>query len=240
MKINTPQGGSSFGIPQDMKDAAEKRRQAQEKREAEQPRQEGFADTGFGENMDDDDEGPRTIDDAVAELEKKDEEKKPTDVLLGPIEALKELGIEPTEEDFHQFIFRGYLEKTIPMFKMPMSEKYFTAKVKTLTAEEMDMVDELSTAELEKTQMSRDGHNIRRSMWIMSFAILELQGKPIVAKPIMLEDKTPDYVAMAKERRKVLAKLSPYVIDSIINKHAQFSTAINMMVFHPEKTIVKK
>jgi len=154
-----------------------------------------------------------------------------------PEAVLKRLGIEPTEEDYHSLLFRGFVEKKVDIAQVPGGKK-FSAKLKTLTAEEVEWVDEFLAEDIERTKMTNSGLDFRRAGWTMSFAILELNDRPIAKNVIV--DGTVDHKKTAEERRKVIAKLSPYVIDKIIRIHAEMSAAFNVIITEPTGEFVKK
>ena len=147
-----------------------------------------------------------------------------------PKEMLAEVGVELNEDDFHNLVFRGYIEKDIEVVKNPISGKPLTATVKTLTAEEVDLVDELLVEELETTKMSNAGMETRRSVWIGAMAVTKLMGRPLVKKPPVDENGDVDIKAFTKAKKSVLIKLAPFVVDKIIQKHATIVTSYNLIL----------
>jgi len=157
-----------------------------------------------------------------------------------PSELFKDLGIKFTQEDFQSFLFRGYVEKDIVIVKNPVDEKNsFVATFRTLTGGDHDMIDELLAKELYDTPLQRDAVATRRSMWNMAFAIHKLKGKPIV-KPVFKKDKSGeetskvDKAATAKAKRKVLALLSPQLLDKTARIYSKLSVALTRIVEDPE------
>ena len=231
MKINTPNGPrGSFGMPEEMKEAMEKRKMQQEERGNEGGVREIEDNMGFDAPS----QPSKTPDNPEEEDEK---EELATD--HGPRETLKELGIEPTEKDFHDLIFRGYLEKTIEIATIPGTETKFTAKLKSLVSDEIDAIDELIGEDLDRRRITREGLDIRKSMWTLAFAVLELSGRP-TAKTVLDKEGKPDKLETAKARRKVLASLNPFIVDQLIRKHAQMVTSYNAILLNPKSPVVKK
>lgn len=232
MKVNTSGSApiGSFGIPQEIKDLMAKKHGLPPSNMTDKSDDNNITNNkitdGFTEN----------VEQQIKEYEKAEENQtQQEDSLQGPLEALKSIGIAPSDDDFHSLIFLGSVQKTINIFSIPFTEKQFTAKMKTLTAHEIDLVDELLMAELDKTSITRDGALIRKNMWILSFAILELQGKPLCPKKKDIEEKE-----VATLSRKTLSALSPYILDLLLQKHAIFSTSFNLLLSDPQGKIVKK
>lgn len=215
MKIGAPKG--SFGIPQELKEAHEKKRaEAEARSEAPPAKQEDWP---MEENQA-----------AVEQGEEVQEENSPLDVLKG-------IGIELSEKDFTDFIFRGSISKTVPIVANPLGGGQLTAKLKTITTGEMDLVDELLAEDIDRGNITRDGVEIRKSLWILSFAITELNDRPI-AKPILDKDKVFLPKETARERRKVLSELNPVVVNKMINIHGTFVSCLNAMIMD-DKSVKK-
>lgn len=158
-----------------------------------------------------------------------------------PIERLKELGIEPVEDDFHSLIFRGYIEKEVEVIKNPMTGKPLTAVLRALTSEEVDAVDELLVEQIESTKMSNEGLEIRRSVWLMSIAVRKLAGKPLVKKSPVDENGVVDIKAEARARRAVLIKLNPFLLSRMIQIHSVMVSAFNELLSgHGSEDFLKK
>lgn len=139
----------SFGIPPEMKEAAEKHKTKAEPKQ--RPPQE---------------ELKQETPDAPSES-KDVKVKTPLDVLQG-------MGADFTEEDFSRLIFKGNYETTIDVIKGRL-----TAKFRTLSTREHDEIDEIITTELKDTPMTEDGLRSRTSLLIISYGVTELQGKPL-------------------------------------------------------------
>jgi hypothetical protein len=101
----------------------------------------------------------------------------------------------------------------------------------------MDLVDELLSEDIERGQLTRDGVEIRKSLWILSFAVIELNDRPI-AKPVLDKDKAFLPKETARERRKVLSELNPLVVNKMINIHGTFVSCLNSMIMD-DKSVKK-
>lgn len=158
-----------------------------------------------------------------------------------PLKTLREMGIEPSEEDFHNLIFRGYIEKEVEIVKNPVSKKPLTARLKALTAEEVDLVDELLIEELDGTRMSNEGLEARRSVWLMSVAVQKLSGRDLVKSPPLDQQGKTDAKALAKAKRAILVKLNPYIMSRLVQKHAALVSCFNALLNEDvEGDILKK
>lgn len=219
MKVPTNAPRSSFGIPKEATEQIDNLRQ--QKESADKIRQEVSEPPAKNEEW------------PMAEAVEVEEEVS----TVTPEAILKRIGIEPTEDDYHSLLFRGFVEKVVPVAQIPGGRK-LSAKIKTLTAEEVEWVDEFLARDIESTKMTNSGLDFRRAGWTMAFAILELEGRPI-AKNVLV-DGVVDHKKTAEERRKVIAKLSPYVIDKIIRIHAEMSAAFNVIITEPTGDLVKK
>jgi hypothetical protein len=206
MKINTQNRGS-FGIPPEMQEAMERSKKAEEKpREPEAPL-------------------PPLPDAEVA----KDNEEFVKEI--SATSRLKEIGVVVDDKDFDTLLFKGYIEKDISVV-----EGKITPSFKTLITEEYDTIDELLAEELAAVSMTRDGADVRKTMWGMAMAVTKINGKPTV-KAIMKEGNEVDLKATAKARRKVLSQMSPFVIDEMTRKFAVFTAAIRSMVNNPKELL---
>lgn len=146
-----------------------------------------------------------------------------------PSEVLKSLGVEFTNDSFQHLLFKGFFESEIEVIK-----GRFKATVRTLTGAEYDEVDELLAAEVKNTDMTNDGFQARRAMWVLSYGVTHLTGK-LLAKTVATKDKKIDTMATAKERRKVLSQLAPALTNQLIQKHGAMTMAINTIVAEPDK-----
>ena len=158
---------------------------------------------------------------------------------VSPESLLKAIGLTPSEDDFHSLLFRGFIEKTVDICKNPVAKKAMTAKLRSLTAEEMDFVDELVAEDLASLQVTNVGIEQRRSLWVMALAVREIEGRTL-CRPIYHEGtKDINGKEMARERRKVLSRLNPILIDEMIRKHAIMVNAYNAILFDKEGETLK-
>ena len=227
MKV-TPQQGAprgSFGIPPEMKEAMADARTEREQRDKkaapevdEAPARETEEDWPLAEA------GPDAVTDKTA--------KK-----VDPIASLAEIGVTVTDDDFHNLVFKGYIEKTVEV--LSHGSMKLSATLKTLTTEELDIVDELVAEDLETIKMTNNGADTRRSMWTMSIAVTKLQGKPVAAVEVGQKGEV-DLKKMARAKREVLKRLNPAVIDKMISAHVRITTCYNLMVNEPGSATLKK
>lgn len=223
MRLNNPQGmKGSFGMPAEAQEAVKKVEEAKAKPPQEEKQ-----------------EPAKIVEDWPLPEETElptDETSKQTD----PMAILKRLGVEATEEDFHNMIFRGYIEKVVPIQTNPLNkESTLEAKLRLLTAEEAELVDELVAEELDNVKMTNTGLDARRASWILAFAVQELFGRPIV-RPVMKGNNEVDLKETAKLRRKVLLKMNASVLNRISWIHAQLFTAFDQIQREANSDFLKK
>lgn len=213
MKLGqTAQG--SFGIPPQMQEALNRQQQQQSKKAQEEASERVEAEAQIEEDV---------------ETSKEEEaEVKP----LNPVEMLTKIGVDFNDKDLHQLLFKGFIEKDVPVVK-----NVLTATFKTLTGDEYDAVDELVADDIKNVPMTGDGYQTRRAMWIISLGVTKLQGKP-VCKPVMGQDGvTIDIRETAKARRKVLGALAPSVSNQLIQKHGALTVAMDLITANPESVL---
>lgn len=159
-----------------------------------------------------------------------------------PIEILRDMGIEPQEEDFHDLIFRGYIEKEVEILKNPVTKKPFKVEIKALTAEEVDMVDELLMEEVGGMRITTEGMEARRSTWILSVAIQKISGRNIVKEANHSDEKgVVNKKSLAKAKRSVILKLNPFILSKIVSAHANMVASYNSILNEDtEDDILKK
>jgi hypothetical protein len=215
VRLSETKGRGSFGIPEELRVASEKQKTRakvssevfEEAEESAQPEQ----------------------------TEEKKEESKKEESAKNPEESaqdiLEGLGASFSEEDFQRLIFKGYYEAEVPIVKDRLK-----AKIRTLTSNEYDEVDEIIAGEIKDIDMTNDGMRARQSMWIISFSVVELNGKPL-CKPIKAADGSLDLKAMATERRKAFKAMAPAVVNILIQKQAAITIAINMITANPGENL---
>ena len=243
MKVSKPTGQGSFGIPPHLKEeherAMKKKEEEQKKREVPKP-EAGiptpdapgpvFEDTGFAED-------PNPM--PKAEADPVPEEAPAEDKAVDPLTALEEVGIELEDEDFQKLLFKGFIEKEVAVVPPIRGSQPLNANFKLLTGNEYDLVDELLGEELKSVNMTNEGFQTRKSMWILSLGITKLMGKP-VCQPIMTEDKKVDPKKTARKKRQVLGLLAPSVITKMMAIHGTFTVSANAIVADPEADYLKK
>lgn len=212
--------GGSMGIPQEMRDAMEQQ-QAQKNARARR------------ENGEPPVDNIKEVDSTHPDLETKSEESTDTKEAphkeVGAKQIFKRLGIELGEEDIQKIIFKGYVEKEVSIV-----EKYLKAKLKTLTTEEYNLVDEVIADEAKNSDMSVDGYNARKSVLTVACGLVELNGKPVIKKVPKEDDGSVDLKKYMLLKRQVLDKMSGSVVDKLIESHGAFSLGVNMAIRNPE------
>lgn len=235
MKLGAPPVRGSMGIPPEMTEAFERQREAVKKKaeaSAEARTEPTVAvDDGFGA------EEPSRVDDPDKNPEEKDG--------MDPESLLKEIGIEITDEDLHRFVFKGYVEKDVKLSFFG-GRKILTPTLKTLTANEYDIVGELLGAELNDSTIMRDEIVTRRNMWTLALGVTKVDGRPL-AKPVMMDvvkdGKTVQKVdpkATAKLYREVLGSLAAPVVSEVIMAHGKLSLALQLMTQSRGAAVLKK
>lgn len=199
---NKPRG--SFGIPDDMAEAA---RRAQARKE--QPKAES---------------SPAKEAQPAEEPTPPVEEQPSINKKLNPIETLRTLGIEFTEDDLQNLVLYARYEAEVDVIK-----GHLKASVKMLNTKEYDEIDELLGEEIDENRnITMEALNNRRSMWILAYGVTKLNGKAL-AKPVNGDSK-----ATARAKRDVLRALSSVVINKLSRIHGTIHTAITLIGEDPE------
>lgn len=214
----------SFGIPPEIHPDTLAQQKAEKEQSATPPPAE---DAGFETDDEDNDEDETP---AAGEKEK------------SPLQVLSEMGIKISSDDWSDLFFRGVLEKTIHVADMPQLDgtvKPFNVTVRTLTGDEYDQADELLAEDMQTHQMTRDGLEARKQMWVFSFAIQKVNGRPICKPSVIVDPKTkaetPDPRGTAKAKRKVLSQMSPLVLRMALEKYWLFLGQITALTADPKK-----
>jgi hypothetical protein len=234
MKVAKPDSQGSFGIPQHVQEARQAHMDARAAREASSGPQ-AHAEEDAEEPASDDDMGFGVGPSETSASPESDTEPSENDPVLSkkPLELLKKMGVELTDEDFQKILFKGYVDKDVQVFPAIRGARGMTANLKTLTGEEYDKADELYGEELADIRGTNQGFELRQQMWILAFGVRKLGGKDIV-RPVVNKNKSIDEKATAKERRMVLQKLSPAVLTKLMQLHSSMTVAINQVVGDPE------
>jgi len=208
MNLGTNKQQGSMGIPPHLTEAAEKQRILKAKKDETKPE-------------------PKTEPPVIQPQEGAEGSSEKEQEGENPTELLKAIGAKFTDEDFHKLLFRGYYETELDIIK-----DRFKATLKTLTTKEYDEVDELLAEEIKTIPMTSDGYNNRYAMWIISFGVTQLMGKP-VAKVVM-KDNVIDAKETAKKRREAFGMLAPQLTNLLIQKHGVLTVALNIIARKPE------
>lgn len=160
-----------------------------------------------------------------------------------PVLIMRRLGVEITDEDFHNYLFKGYIEKTIKIAYDPLTKKPFTATFRTLTTQEYDEVDELLAEEMDSRKMTVAGRDSRRSVWLLAFAMIKVDGRLLAADVLK---KGPNGVALvdtkatARRRIEMTRSFSGTILDKSSRLYGAFVAALTMMMEDPESNYLKK
>lgn len=197
-------------------------------------------DDGFEASEEDED-----ADDA-AELEEPQEDSSDT-AKTNPKKILAEMGVTLTGQDWSDFIFKGYMEKRILIAEIPSDDgelRPFYATFRTVTGEQADAADGLLAEEVRESQMTVDGVGTRREMWNLSFAIQKLDDKAVCKTVTTTDPKTketkPDLIATVKEKRKLLSKMAPMILQTLMSKYWTFLGQVKAILENPKSNFLEK
>jgi len=232
MRVEPAKAQGSFGMPPELKAQLERQQQEKRKKEAEAVKESlgeetpvtdlGGPQQPFGFSEPETKEAPQeTARKFTVDLDANEE----------PGAALKSLGVEISDDDIENTIFKGFFHKDVLVVKNPKDPaKDFKSTFKTLTGEEYDQVDELVMGEVEGINVSRNSFQTRQNMWTLAFGVSSLAGRP-VCKPVLLPDgKNLDLKATARAKREILGKLSPAVLTKMMRIHGLLTAHINNIV----------
>lgn len=196
---NKPRG--SFGIPEEMAEAA---RRAQAQKEAPRP------------------EPPPPQPEAPPAPEQ--EAEAPIQKKTSPVETLRSLGIEFTEDDLQNLVLYARYEAEVEVVK-----GHLNATFKILNTREYDEIDELLGEEIEENRnITMDALKNRQSLWILAYGVTKLNGKPLAH---VVKD---DSKKTARAKREVLRALSSMVINKLSRIHGTIHTAVTLIGEDPE------
>lgn len=162
----------------------------------------------------------------------KEEKVEEIDDILKPrgvLDALKEMGIEITENDINDYLFYGTVKKTINVFKIK-KEKSFTATIRTLTSKDYMVVENIIGDYLKQSDMTREGLGSLRTLSVLSLGVVELQGRPTIDSWDSEDDTMGAIKKRGLENKKILEELAPGTINKINHIHATLTTAFNNML----------
>jgi hypothetical protein len=162
-------------------------------------------------------------------------------VSTNPLEALKTIGVELTDDDFSKIVFRGYLEKEVVVIPSIRNTRPLVATFRTLVGREIDEADELMAEDISQdVKMTNQGYDVRRSMWQLSYGVTQLMGKPVAHDVKFAKSEKINSKGTAREKRKVLSALSPAILAKMMNIHNVLTISINAIVADPEADYLKK
>ena len=244
MKIgnSVPGAKGSFGIPAEIRERGEQL--MGRGGEDEEDRRPGFAEPSQRAVKADEDEPAYEgeIPEEAFETKKRtveEDDKEPT-----PEENLARIGVELDDDDYHNIVFRGGLEKEVVVFPAISKTRELRAVIKTLKTKEYDSIDEILAEDYKTTAMTNDGVTSRRSLLILSFAVVKLDGKALT-KPIFYQDESGknvvDVKATARDRKeKILGELSPVVVNELISIHAILTINMELILKESKAKYIKK
>lgn len=236
MKVGPLPGNArgSMGIPPDLQEQAQKARDERDRKLGADAKRQEQEREGPSESWPLNEDAQTDAPESAENPEAKPEEQKPLD----PLEMLKKIGVTPTEDDFYNFIFKGYIEKTLELVKSSIAGVSLTVTLRTLTAQELDFVDELVAEDLDNIKMTNQGIAIRRSMWTLAFALHKLNGKPVIKE--LVEDGKPKLKENARAKRAVIQRLAPTILDMMLRTHAVMTTAFGLVINESGNDSLKK
>lgn len=158
-----------------------------------------------------------------------------------PLETLKGIGVELTDDDFSKIVFRGFLEKEIVVVPSIRNTKPLVATFRTLVGREIDEADELMAEDISQdVKMTNQGYEVRRSMWHLSYGVTQLMGKPVSDDVKFAKSDKINTKATVRMRRKVLSALSPAILAKMMSIHNVLTVSINAIISDPEADYLKK
>jgi len=162
-------------------------------------------------------------------------------VATNPIETLKGIGVELTDDDFSKIVFRGFLEKEVIVVPSIRNTRPLTATFRTLVGREIDEADELMAEDISQdVKMTNQGYEVRRSMWHLSYGVTQLMGKPVSHDVKFAKSEKINTKGTVRERRKVLSALSPAILAKMMSIHNILTVSINTIIADPEADYLKK
>jgi len=127
-------------------------------------------------------------------LQKKNEEEAPKVMDPEAIDYVKELGIEFSDADVDQYIWKGYVDKT-----MDVIPDKLTVTLRSLTQKDQDFITEKLEEAMEKKIVKgltlKDGYASYRTKWMLAISVQAINNEPLV---IDLDEKF-DYIASKGE-----------------------------------------
>lgn len=139
------------------------------------------------------------------------------------------------------------MEKRLLIAEIPSADDKlvpFYATFRTVTGEQADLADGLLSEEVKAEQMTMDGVATRREMWNLAFAIQKLDDKPVCKAINITDPKTKevklDLVATAKEKRRILAKMAPMILQALMSKYWTFLGQVRVILENPKSNFLGK
>lgn len=240
-KVNVPPGaGGSFRKPDSLKRIEAE--EVQKRREAAEEDSWSYSKPVKEEPVEDLSQAPTETQEVSGGWKAPEKETLPTpadpepkeisDILKpqGVLDSLKTMGVEITEQDIENYLFQGYVEKNVVVFKMSEKED-FTAKIRTLSSKHYMAVEERIADYLRVDDMTREGLGSLRTLCVLSLAVTGLMGRPTIGSWGDEANPTPEVLRrLSTENMKVIEELAPGVVNKINVIHASLTTAFNRML----------
>jgi hypothetical protein len=176
------------------------------------------------ENQPEQDSGQMFADDVTPEPENK---------VKSPEENLEVLGVEISDEDVMQYLLLGGLTKTVTLYSR--NDRKYTAEVRTLSTDDLEMIDTFLAEETKKEDMLQAGLEMRRASWTVAFAVSKINGRNIAPSTKEMTKKE-----QMRKRKDVIRSLSAHMVDLLARKHYLFVSNLNLLLEENEGALVKK
>jgi len=229
MKLPQPaarDGGArgSFGIPEEIHPDTLKR-----KRE------------GGEQAQGDDEPGPRPSEETEDAEGQEEPSSAPEDKSqaavdeLAPLKVLAKLGIDLTAEDFSKLVYKGYIEKVVPISYNPATRSPITATFRTLTPLEYDEIDECLAAEVKDLAITREGMEQRRASWTLAFCMLGIDERLFVKAETKKQEgaEVVDFKATAIKRKRFIGSLNTQLVNRALSIFQTFTLNLDLVVRDP-------
>lgn len=218
-------GGSSMGMPVEMKANIQKYEMEKKMKEEE------YFNNGKSQDEEVKSALPKESIDNGYELKEETAE-------INPVDALKDIGITLTENDLHSLLFKGGLEKDAVIAKRG-DNVLMTATLKTLNAKEVSLIDSILADDISKVKMTGHGFEGRRTLLTLSFGVVKLNNKFIAKGQVLDNEGKPDLKEMAFQRLEAFLELSAVVVDKIAKAHGRFAIACGMILENPDSPLLQ-
>jgi hypothetical protein len=221
----------SFGIPEEVHPETLRRQREEQGARAATPDEAGDEAEPEAAEEADDEGTPAPEDKSKAAVE-----------AMSPLKTLAKLGIDLTAEDFSRLVYKGYIEKVVPISFNPMTKEPITATFRTLTPDEYDEIDECLATEVRDLAITREGMEQRRSAWTMAFCMLGIDGRLFVKAQTKKDgdSEVVDFKATALKRKRFIGQLNAQVVNRALSIFQTFTLNLDLVVRDPEVSFFGK